>query len=497
MGRQCQQHNILAEPPLAPPTPGGAAEPARSGEKTSGRSRVTSREVAQSCAALAPTSATRSYALAPARSMYEVVVILHKEKANSKLVRWANPRPEPTRLPTALRSTCSSIPFCVLCVVQGFLLESEYEGDNGHPRMSWINPTSAANSVLVKGDILLEINGKPAKSHTQAARAIAAIKGDVVLKLLAEKPRGGMTTIEAIEASGGVNAGETATKIQSWVRGHQSRKAMLLPEGVQVSEGSKKPPPGMPPHAEQEANVTTEAEQDAAAAKVRWMKNGRHSRKKMDSAPDASPANQEAAGSTSDTERDVAKMQSLTRGRHSPSRKKMGSAPTPPAAEKEAAVATDAERDAAAAKVQSLTRGRHSRKKMDSARHSRKKSVSTPDAPPAEQEEMGSDELEAVAQDGSKHRRRRSVEQEEMGTDELEAAAQDGSKHRRRRSVKALEEHRHHHRTKPEDFGAEVQLAELSLAEASTPNRHKHRRRSTRKREELGGEAEGAEEARE
>ena len=422
-------------------------------------------------------------------------MILHKEKANSKLVRWANPPPEPTRLPTALRSTCSSIPFCVLCVVQGFLLESEYEGDNGHPRMSWINPTSAANSVLVKGDILLEINGKPAKSHTQAARAIAAIKGDVVLKLLAQKPRGGMTTIEAIEAAGGVNAGETATKIQSWVRGHQSRKAMLLPEGVQVSEGSKKPPPGMPPHAEQEAAVTTEAEQDATAAKVRWMKNGRHSRKKMDSAPDASPANQEAAGSTSDTERDVAKMQSLTRGRHSPSRKKMGSAPTPPPAEKEAAVATDAERDAAAAKVQSLTRGRHSRKKMDSARHSRKKSVSTPDAPPAEQEEMGTDELEAVAQDGSKHRRRRSVEQEEMGTDELEAAAQDGSKHRRRRSVKALEEHRHHHRTKPEDFGAEGQLAELSLAEASTPNRHKHRRRSTRKREELGGEAEGAEEA--
>ena len=398
-------------------------------------------------------------------------MILHKEKANSKLVRWANPPPDPTRLPTALRSTCSSIPFCVLCVVQGFLLESEYEGDNGHPRMSWINPTSAANSVLVKGDILLEINGKPAKSHTQAARAIAAIKGDVVLKLLAEKPRGGMTTIETIEASCGVNAGETATKIQSWVRGHQSRKAMLLPEGVQVSEGSKKPPPGMPPHAEQEAAVTTEAEPDAAAAKVRWMKNGRHSRKKMDSAPDASPANQEAAGSTSDTERDVAKMQSLTRGRHSPSRKKMGSAPTPPPAEKEAAVATDAERDAAAAKVQSLTRGRHSRKKMDSARHSRKKSVSTPDAPPAEQEEMG--------------------------TDELEAAAQDGSKHRRRRSVKALEEHRHHRRTKPEDFGAEGQLAELSLAEASTPNRHKHRRRSTRKREELGGEAEGAEEARE
>ena len=378
-------------------------------------------------------------------------------------------------------------PFCVLCVVQGFLLESEYAGDNGHPRMSWINPTSAANSVLVKGDILLEINGKPTKSHTQAAKTIAALKGDVVLKLLAQKPRGGMTTIEAIEAAGGVNAGETATKIQSWVRGHQSRKAMPKRKEAERDAATAK-----------EA-ATTNAELDAAAAKVRWMKNGRHSRKKMDSAPDASPAKQEAAGSTSDTERDVAKMQTLTRGRHSPSRKKMSSAPTPPPAEKEAAVATDAERDAAAAKVQSLTRGRHSRKKMDSAHHSRKKIVSAPDAPPAEQEEMGTEEVEAVAQDGSKHRRRRSVKaieaQEEMGTEELEAVAQDGSKHHRRRSVKTTEEHRHHHRTKPEDFGAEAQLAELSLAEASTPSRHKHRRRSTRKREELSGEAEGAEEA--
>ena len=262
----------------------------------------------------------------------------------------------------------------MLCVVQGFLLESEYAGDNGHPRMSWINPTSAANSVLVKGDILLEINGKPTKSHTQAAKTIAALKGDVVLKLLAQKPRGGMTTIEAIEAAGGVNAGETATKIQSWVRGHQSRKAMPKRK---------------------------EAERDAATAKE--------------------------------------------------------------------AATTNAELDAAAAKVQSLTRGRHSRKKMDSAHHSRKKIVSAPDAPPAEQEEMGTEELEAVAQDGSKHHRRR--------------------------SVKTTEEHRHHHRTKPEDFGAEAQLAELSLAEASTPSRHKHRRRSTRKREELSGEAEGAEEA--
>ena len=41
--------------------------------------------------------------------MYEVVVILHKEKANSKLVRWANPRPEPTRLPTALATAVAGL----------------------------------------------------------------------------------------------------------------------------------------------------------------------------------------------------------------------------------------------------------------------------------------------------------------------------------------------------------------------------------------------------
>ena len=287
---------------------------------------------------------------------------------------------------------------------QGFLLESEYDGDNGHPRMSWINPSSASNSVLLPGDVLLEINGKPATSHTQAAKVIAAIVGDVVLKVLAQKPRGGRTTIEAIDAAAGVNAGvDAATKVQSLIRGQQSRKvtAKNAPEpvpaervklpGVKVSEGLKNPPPGMPPRPKQEAVVTTDTERDAAA--------------------------------------------------------------------KESAATTDAEQNAAAAKMQSLARGRHSRKEMDSA----------PDAPPAEQEEMGTDELEAAAEEGGPE------------------------KHRRRRSVKAIEEHRHRRSTKPEDVGAESSLAELTLAEAS-PNRHRHRRRSTRKTEELGGEADMSEE---
>ena len=405
---------------------------------------------------------------------------------------------------------------------QGFLLESDYAGDNGHPRMAWINPSFAANSVLVPGDVLLEINGKPATSHTQAAKVIAAIVGDVVLKVLAQKPRGGRTTLETIDAAAGVDAGvDAATKVQSLIRGQQSRKAMAknVPEpvpaervtlpGVKVSGGLKEPPPGMPPHSRQEVAVTTDAERDAAAAKeaaatadaerdaaaakeaaatagaerdaaaakeaaatagaerdaaaakMQSLSRGRHSRKKVDSATDELPAKEEAAA-TADVERDAAaaKMQSLTRGRHS--RKKMESAPNPPPTEQGAAVATDAERDAAAAKMQSLTRGRHSRKKVDSA-----------DPPPAEQEEMGTEELEVAAQEGSPE------------------------KHRRRRSVKAIEEHRHRHSTEPEDVGVESSLAELSFAEVS-PNRHRHRRRSTRKKDDLnglGGEAEGAEES--
>ena len=311
--------------------------------------------------------------------------------------------------------------------------------------MSWINPSFAANSVLVPGDVLLEINGKAATSHTQAAKVLAAIVGDVVLKVLAQKPRGGRTTIEAIEAAAGVDAGEdAATKVQSLIRGQQSRKAVAknapepvpaarakLPEGVTVAVGLKRPPPGMPPRDKQEAAVTTDAERDATAAKE--------------------------AAATTDAERDAvaAKMQSPTRGRHS--RKKLDSAPDAPPAEKEAAVSTDAERDAVAAKTQSLTRGRHSRKNIDG----------TPNAPPAEQEEMGTEELEAAAQEGSH------------------------DTHRRRRSVNAIEEHRHRHSTKPEDVGAESSLSELSLAGAAPGHRHRHRRRSTRKTEAaLGGEAE-------
>ena len=43
--------------------------------------------------------------------------------------------------------------------MQGFIIESDYEGDEGHPRVGLIQPGTAANDVLVQGDIILSIDG--------------------------------------------------------------------------------------------------------------------------------------------------------------------------------------------------------------------------------------------------------------------------------------------------------------------------------------------------
>ena len=415
-----------------------------------------------------------------------------------------------------------------MCCVgaQGFLLESDYEGDNGHPRMAWINPSFAANSVLVPGDVLLEINGKPATSHTQAAKVIAAIVGDVVLKVLAQKPRGGRTTLETIDAAAGVDAGvDAATKVQSLIRGQQSRKvtAKNAPEPVPAEPAESvaaeaaaearavaaevRAAEAEARAAGAEAKASEAAAQVAAAAaervklpgvKVSEMRSAlvRSGQSLSLPATTFSPKSRSCSGGaglknlppgmpprpkqeavvTTDTERDAAAKESAATTdaeqdaaaakmqsliRGQQSRKEMDSAPDAPLARQESAATTDAKQDAAAAKMQSLTRGRHSRKKIDSA----------PNAPPAEQEEMGTDELEAAAQEGGPEKHR----------------------HRSRRSVKAIEEHRHRRSAKPKDVGAESSLAELSLAEAP-PNRHRHRRRSTRKTEELDGEADRAEE---
>ena len=194
---------------------------------------------------------------------------------------------------------------------QGFFLE----GANGQPRMAYINPSYAANALLVPGDVLLEVNGKSVRNDTQAAKVIAAIVGDVVLKVLAKKPRDHMPAVKAMDAAAGVDAGmDAATKVQSLINGKNVSRA-------------RKPPPGYPPT--EQAAITVDAERAAAAAKAQSLPRGEHSRRSSDSARNPPPAD------TTDAERAAAaaKAQSLPRRRHS--QKQVDSAPNPPAAEQE------------------------------------------------------------------------------------------------------------------------------------------------------------------
>ena len=78
---------------------------------------------------------------------------------------------------------------CLVFHAQGFILESDYEGDNGHPRIRDVEPSSIANDLLFKGDILMAINGTAITHHSQAAKILKGCKGDMVLTVLAKKPR--------------------------------------------------------------------------------------------------------------------------------------------------------------------------------------------------------------------------------------------------------------------------------------------------------------------
>lgn len=74
--------------------------------------------------------------------------------------------------------------------------------------------------MLVQGDIILSINGSPVASHAEAAKAIKAIRqGDIVIKVLAKKPRGTAPGVAEKEAN------LAATRMQATIRGQQSRKA--------------------------------------------------------------------------------------------------------------------------------------------------------------------------------------------------------------------------------------------------------------------------------
>ena len=72
---------------------------------------------------------------------------------------------------------------------QGFILESDYEGDTGHPRIGNVQPGSVSADHMVKGDIVLEINSIAVTNHNQAAKIIKAASGDILIKVLAKKPR--------------------------------------------------------------------------------------------------------------------------------------------------------------------------------------------------------------------------------------------------------------------------------------------------------------------
>lgn len=85
--------------------------------------------------------------------------------------------------------------------------------------------------MLVQGDIILSINGTPVASHADAAKAIKAIKtGDVVIKVLAKKPRGTAPALAAKEVTLEADAErDAATKVQAMLRGNNARKEQVGP----------------------------------------------------------------------------------------------------------------------------------------------------------------------------------------------------------------------------------------------------------------------------
>ena len=111
----------------------------------------------------------------------ELEVVVHKPTADTKCVRW--PCPIATPVPRC-DLLLSGFPYA-----QGFVLDSDYEGDNGHPRIRDVEPSSIANDLLFKGDILMAINGTAIAHHNQAAKVLKGCKGDMVLTVLAKKPR--------------------------------------------------------------------------------------------------------------------------------------------------------------------------------------------------------------------------------------------------------------------------------------------------------------------
>ena len=210
----------------------------------------------------------------------------------------------------------------MLCFpAQGFIIESDYEGDDGHPRIGLIQPGTAANDVLVQGDIILSINGAPVASHADAAKAIKAVKtGDVVIKVLAQKPRGAAPALAGKEVTLDADAErEAATKMQATIRGNNARKEQTA-DPVSPAENKSV-----------FQNMKTSVQ--GAASKVQELVKPASPRSSA-----AEPAVEEASPVATDDEREAAtKMQAMLRGNQS--RKSMANGETP------AAEAAPAEKD--------------------------------------------------------------------------------------------------------------------------------------------------------
>lgn len=67
---------------------------------------------------------------------------------------------------------------------QGFHLESDYDGDVGHPRVGTIDEGAPADGPLRQGDIVVSINGTTVKDYKSAAVIVRESEGELIMKVL-------------------------------------------------------------------------------------------------------------------------------------------------------------------------------------------------------------------------------------------------------------------------------------------------------------------------
>lgn len=176
----------------------------------------------------------------------------------------------------------------------------------------------------MQGDIIISINGAPVASHADAAKAIKAVKtGDVVIKVLAKKPRGTATGLAdkevALEADAEQDA---AAKMQARIRGNNARKEQAVVDPVASVTNVAKAASDSTKDVFN--NIKTSV--TGAATKVQEFVNPTSPRSSV-----TAPAVGQGSPVATDDEREAAtKMQAMLRGNQS--RKAMANGETPAAA---------------------------------------------------------------------------------------------------------------------------------------------------------------------